>query len=101
MGYVTDIRKWRAIGELSTAYGVKGLMYGMKTLEGDGQGDYLGANGARLVHASKGYWLDAEGRSCGVKKARDDWASLRSDEQHQWDLKWEPRWEGALDAEAE
>jgi hypothetical protein len=93
MGYNTDIRVWKPQGELSAAYGLKGLMYGAKA----GAAEVLAANGGRLIHASKGYFLDGDGRPCGVKKARSDWAGLRG-EQRDFELRWEPRWETKLEA---
>lgn len=40
-------------------YGLKGVGYGLK---GVGDDSYLDANGRRLVHASRGFWRDLEGR---------------------------------------
>ena len=96
MGRNCDIRRWEPRGELSTAYGIKGLMYGLKGLKAGGQEQYLEENGGRLVHASRGYWLDGEGKPCGLGEARRAWGRLRTCEERAWKVRYEPKWEVKL-----
>jgi hypothetical protein len=96
LGRVCDIRRWQSPNGLAEAYGVKGLMYGLKTVEGVGHKKYLAANGNRLVHASRGYWLDGDGKPCGLREARRDWGRVRNCEERAWALHYEPRWEVTL-----
>jgi hypothetical protein len=96
LGRVCDIRRWKSKGDLDGAYGIKGLMYGLKSAEGDGHQKYLLANGNRLVHASRGYWLDEERKPCGLGEARRAWGRVRNCEDRAWTLHYEPRWEVTL-----
>jgi hypothetical protein len=95
MGRVVDIRKWEAKGSLAEGYGIKGLMYGLKAVDKDGtngQEKYLCENGNRLVHASRDYWRNAEGKHCPVRIARRDWMRLRGDGDT-WQLVHSIKWE--------
>ena len=60
MGRVVDIRKWeRPEGTPGIDYGLKlaGVSYGLKLAESvQMMGEYLGANGGRLVHQSRGFF---------------------------------------------
>jgi len=76
MGRVCDVRRWRP-STRATMYGVKlaGVGYGLKLAEARESLElYLGCNGGRLVHASRGFWLDREGQHCGQREAMDAWA---------------------------
>lgn len=71
MGKVVDIRAYTA-PDGPLGYGMKlvGMPYGMKTLEDlQGHRAYLEVNGGRLVHTSRGFWLDEHGNSCGQDEA--------------------------------
>jgi hypothetical protein len=96
MGPNVDIRRWENRNDLDGAYGLKGVMYGLKTIDGGGHHKYLAANGNRLVHASRGYWLDESGAACGLDDARGAWARTRNSEERSWVLHYEPRWEVTL-----
>lgn len=51
-------------------YGLKGIRYGLKGAESTEQrATYLAVNGGRLVHASRGWWLDRAGAPCGQREA--------------------------------
>ena len=62
MGRVVDIRKWeRPEGTPGIDYGLKlaGVSYGLKLAESvQMMGEYLGANGGRLVHQSRRFFPD-------------------------------------------
>jgi hypothetical protein len=95
MGRVVDVRKWEPKGSLAEGYGIKGLMYGLKSIEAGGESGhqkYLRENGNRLVHASKDYWRNAEGKHCGVRDARQDWMRLRGNGDT-WQLLYSLKWE--------
>lgn len=64
MGRVSDIRRWRSPPQRALQYGMKlaGIGYGMKLAEAQTQlAGYLAANGGRLVHTSRGWWLTPKG----------------------------------------
>jgi len=69
MGY-PDIRQVQELGR-STSYGLKAALgYGMKGVESSTGEQYLALNGGRLVHASRGFWRDGEGRAIsGIRGA--------------------------------
>jgi hypothetical protein len=95
MGQVVDIRRIRMRVDVSSRYLVKlaADAYGTKLARGDVEqlGAYLRANGGRqMVHASRGFWRDQDGRPLsGVAEARKiaqgpsgghQWAFYRSHE---------------------
>jgi hypothetical protein len=71
MGFRADIRKWHEQG--GSAYGLKGVGYGLKGAEAQTAGEtYLALNGARLTHQSRGFFVGGV-RECearGVALAR-------------------------------
>lgn len=90
-GRVTWIEKCKqTVG--AAVYGVKlaGVAgYGLKLAEAEAtMGAYLGANGGRLVHASRGYWLDENGCQVGQREAMTAWARSRdsSDGGGRWEM---------------
>jgi hypothetical protein len=101
MGKIVDIRKWEPKGSLAEGYGIKGLMYGLKVLDAGGESGhekYLRENGNRLVHASKDYWRNKDGKRCGVAEARRDWMRLRGGDD-KWVLVHSLKWELAKSTE--
>lgn len=69
MGRITHVSKLRHVGK-AAGYGLKGLSYGMKGLEADEQGAlYLGLNGRRLTHQSRGFFTSPDGEKLGVRGA--------------------------------
>ena len=89
-GGVVDIRRWRATPGRAVGYGVKmtGVFYGIKTSEdAAGMSAYLDTNGGRLVHASRGWWLDRNGAPCTQRTAMEE--ATRSsglDDEGPWEL---------------
>jgi len=94
MGRVAFINKIRSKPGQPVGYGMKmaGVAYGLKMAEAAETMDaYLEANGNRLVHASRGFWRDGEGKAYpGQREAMSAWASRNrsaSDEdQGEWVL---------------
>lgn len=69
MGGFARISKVKSVRD-SSNYGLKGLGYGMKGVEAkESQAAYLVANGRRLTHQSRRFFLDSDGQPCGVKDA--------------------------------
>lgn len=81
IGRVTDIKKWVPTKK-ATTYGVKllGVTYGGKLTEDtESMATYLGCNGNRLVHASRGFW-QVDGRSVGQREAMAAWRRKQASE---------------------
>lgn len=59
-------------------YGMKlaGIDYGMKHAEAVG---YLAANGGRLVHSSRGFWIGENGEKLPLREAQTVWARRAHD----------------------
>lgn len=69
MGRVVFINKIRS-ARTSANYGLKGLGYGLKgTAAAESRSAYLVANGRRLTHQSRGFFVDSEGNRVGVRDA--------------------------------
>jgi hypothetical protein len=69
MGRVTHVSKLRNRRK-AAGYGLKGLSYGMKGIEADREGEqYLGLNGQRLTHQSRGFFVSTNGDKLGVRGA--------------------------------
>jgi hypothetical protein len=52
-------------------YGVKAVTYGLKgTVSEHGRHEFVKINGGRLVHATRGFWRDEEGKPCTQLEAR-------------------------------
>lgn len=60
-------------------YGMKlaGIDYGMKNAQAAG---YLSVNGGRLVHSSRGFWIDERGEKVPLREAQRVWARRALDE---------------------
>jgi hypothetical protein len=87
MGRVCDVRKWRPKGGPAVSYGLKlaGIGYGLKMAEGERQlEEYLRVNGGRMVHSSRGFWVDVEGKRCSLRDARQSWSQLSGDDVGPW-----------------
>lgn len=99
MGRVADIRKWEPQGTLSSAYGLKGLLYPSKGALGevDALGVFLEANGRRLIHATRGYFRYC-GRHLGLEDARRMWSVVRrgATEPDPWGVRYCPAWEKGI-----
>lgn len=98
MGRNTDIRKWVPQGPLSTAYGIKGLLYPMKGAS-DSHLEYLELNGGRLIHVSRGFCrLGKGGPQMGLEALRREWAVRRHPEngRDHWGVVYRPGWEVSL-----
>jgi hypothetical protein len=94
MGHNTDIRQWRAQSSLAEAYGLKGLLYPMKSAQGVELPDFLELNGKRLIHASRGFFR-FEGQRLALEDARRQWSTLRGGtaEPDPWGVVYQPAWE--------
>lgn len=69
MGEWARINKIKSVSE-AASYGLKGLGYGMKGVAAvESQSAYLVANGRRLTHQSRRFFVDSDGQPCGVKDA--------------------------------
>lgn len=78
MGPITHVSKLRNVSK-AAGYGLKGLSYGMKGVEADDEGSlYLGLNGRRLTHQSRGFFTSPQGDKLGVRAAEK--AALATDE---------------------
>lgn len=62
------IEKVRAL-EGAAAYGLKGMGYGLKGVDGSGTETYLRVNGDRLTHQSPGFFRTPEGGRLPVRQA--------------------------------
>jgi len=74
MGMVRISRVRAKVGAgTSAGYGVKmvtGLRYGMKLVDAEASAKvYLEANGGRLVHSTRGYWRDDQGKKLTQREA--------------------------------
>jgi hypothetical protein len=73
-------------------YGLKlaGIDYGLKMAESEASlRTYLDCNGDRLVHATRGYWRDAEGKGLpGVREAMATFARSKGGDERigTWEL---------------
>ncbi len=94
MGY-PDIRKWeppRQDPGKPVGYGLKlaGIDYGLKMADTEENlRTYLDCNGDRLVHATRGYWRDAEGKAlAGVREAMTAFARSKGNDERigTWEL---------------
>jgi len=88
MGVVADIRRFELADDQAATYGVKmaGIKYGLKMAEQDeSMRTYLGANGGRLVHASRGFW-QVKGQPVGQREAMKAWASASTPSEGEWQL---------------
>lgn len=93
MGPVAFVNRVKSKRGEALGYGMKlaGVAYGMKMAEAeDTMGVYLEANGNRLVHASRGFWRDEDGKAfSGQREAMTAWARRSrtgSDDQGEWVL---------------
>lgn len=69
MGGVAFINRIRNATKTSH-YGLKGLGYGMKGVKAEeSRVAYMKANGGRLTHQSRGFFVDSDGQSVGVREA--------------------------------
>jgi len=69
MGKVVHVSKLRNVGAASR-YGLKGLTYGLKGVLAENEGElYLGLNGKRLTHQSRGYFASPAGEKMAVRDA--------------------------------
>lgn len=69
MGQVVHVSRLRSVGAASR-YGLKGITYGLKGLEAEDEGEkYLGLNGRRLTHQSRGYFASPDGDRLAVREA--------------------------------
>lgn len=85
MGDVVFINKIRQV-KSAAQYGLKGLGYGLKGVaKEESRAAYLIANGRRLTHQSRGFFLDSDGQSCGVRDAERA-ASSSGEEPGLWQL---------------
>lgn len=85
MGEVAFINKIKNPLEAAN-YGLKGLGYGMKGVAAEeSRVAYLLANGRRLTHQSRGFFVDSEGNGCGVRDAERA-ASAKGTEGGKWVL---------------
>ncbi len=94
MGMVRISRVRAEVGAGTAAgYGVKmvtGLRYGMKLVDAEASArTYLQANGGRLVHSTRGYWRDDQGKKLTQREAmtwrppggeRGAWQLIRREE---------------------
>ncbi len=89
-GKISHISKLRDT-HAASAYGLKGLAaarYGLKGAKGD-PAEYLAANGGRLSHHSRGFYLSPVGAIIGVRQAeRLGMVALQGPdvEEHSWTL---------------
>lgn len=66
-------------------YGLKGVGYGLKgVLRDEAAAEYLTANGARLTHQSRGFFLDAEGKPAPVRTAERDAGRINAKDSGPW-----------------
>jgi hypothetical protein len=79
MGSFVRISRIRQTAK-AVKYGMKltGIDYGMKHAEA---AEYLEANGKRLVHSSRGFWIGQEGEKLALREAQSVWAKSVHDEQ--------------------
>lgn len=69
MGGFARINKIKSVSD-AASYGLKGLGYGLKGVHAtESRAAYLVANGRRLTHQSRGFFIDSEGERCGVRDA--------------------------------
>jgi hypothetical protein len=69
MGRVVDISRIRN-AKRAAGYGLKGISYGLKEVEAQDEGRaYLGANGYRLTHQSRGFFTSPDGEKLGARGA--------------------------------
>lgn len=69
MGRIVHVSKLRNVSK-AAGYGLKGLSYGMKGIDADDEGAlYLGLNGRRLTHQSRGFFTTPQGEKLGVRGA--------------------------------
>lgn len=99
-GGICFIRRWRPAGPAAHGYGLKlaGVGYGMKMAEAEESlGVYLGENGGRLVHGSRGFWRDENGERCTLGAAREAFVrTLRTEDvEREWVRFWRPEWDCA------
>jgi hypothetical protein len=67
MGGFARINKIRSVRDAAN-YGLKGLGYGMKGVEAaESRSEYLLANGRRLTHQSRGFFVDSDGQKASVR----------------------------------
>jgi hypothetical protein len=82
MGKVTDIRSWSTPDADAVGYGLKeAIGYGLKETRADDQGSaFLFANGGRLTHQSRGFFLG------GVKSCERAALDRRADGLGSWEI---------------
>lgn len=86
MGRVVFINKIRNPLE-SANYGLKGLGYGLKGIAAaESRSAYLVANGRRLTHQSRSFFVDSDGQRCGVRDAEREAARAGREEVGEWIL---------------
>jgi hypothetical protein len=69
MGGFARINKIKSVSDASS-YGLKGLGYGLKGVHAtESRSAYLVANGRRLTHQSRGFFVDSDGERIGVRDA--------------------------------
>ena len=78
MGSVVWVERLSEPDPVKLGYGLKlaGIEYGLKLAEAEASlASYLGCNGRRLVHTSRGFF-EVEGRKVGQREAMQAWARL-------------------------
>lgn len=76
MGSVAFISQIRQKDPMKLGYGLKlaGVGYGLKLSQAEAtMGEYLEANGKRLVHATRGFW-QVDGHKTGQREAMAEWS---------------------------
>ncbi len=85
-GPFARINKIRSVEDAAN-YGLKGLGYGLKGVAAvESRSAYLIANGKRLTHQSRGFFVDSEGQSVGVRDAERAAARHGQEETGTWQL---------------
>lgn len=85
-GPFARINKIRAVGN-AASYGLKGLGYGLKgALAVETSAAYLQANGRRLTHQSRGFFVDSEGNPSAVRHSERAAAATGAPEVGTWHL---------------
>jgi hypothetical protein len=94
MGF-PDIRRWeppKQDPDKPVGYGLKlaGIDYGLKMADTEENlRTYLDCNGGRLVHTTRGYWRDKDGKALpGVREAMTAFARSKGDDERigTWEL---------------
>lgn len=84
-GGFARINKIKSVTD-AASYGLKGLGYGLKGVHAaESRSAYLVANGKRLTHQSRKFFLDSSGEPCGVREAERS-AARAGKEPGRWQL---------------